>query len=172
MVATTETTCLTCEKPFQVQVRELRRGNGKYCSHRCAGARKREAPAPNLTCAMCQTPFYRKPSAQNGKSGLYFCGRACKDKSQNLTDGIPEVRPSHYGDGRWVKYRKIAFDAHPHRCNNCGWSEYVEVLQVHHKDHDHTNNHPDNLEILCPTHHMVHHYLTGSGLWGRATAAC
>ena len=39
-------------------------------------------------------------------------------------------------------------------CNRCGASE---ALVVHHKDGVHTNNVPENLEVLCSPCHSSHH---------------
>lgn len=74
--------------------------------------------------------------------------------------------PPHYGTGGGRNsYRKLAFDNLPNECAVCGWNQYSEVLEVNHIDVDRTNNTLNNLEILCPTHHQVFHYLDGSGKW-------
>ncbi len=39
-------------------------------------------------------------------------------------------------------------------CNRCG---STEQLVVHHRDGVHTNNRPDNLEVLCSPCHTSHH---------------
>lgn len=39
-------------------------------------------------------------------------------------------------------------------CNKCG---ETENLVIHHKDGVHTNNKPDNLEVLCSPCHTGHH---------------
>ena len=51
------------------------------------------------------------------------------------------------------------------RCETCGYDKLLAVLQVHHRDHNHHNNAPENLAVLCPTCHAEHHYLTRSGSW-------
>lgn len=40
------------------------------------------------------------------------------------------------------------------RCNRCGETRW---LVIHHKDGVHTNNVPDNLEVLCSPCHSSHH---------------
>jgi hypothetical protein len=40
------------------------------------------------------------------------------------------------------------------RCNRCGETRW---LVIHHRDGVHTNNVPDNLEVLCSPCHSSHH---------------
>jgi 5-methylcytosine-specific restriction endonuclease McrA len=42
-------------------------------------------------------------------------------------------------------------------CNRCGYSAMPEILDVHHRDRDRTNNEPENLEVLCPNCHAIEH---------------
>jgi len=52
------------------------------------------------------------------------------------------------------KYTTICFHYHEKKCVKCGEENIVEV---HHWDHDKTNNDPVNLVPLCPTHHKYMH---------------
>lgn len=45
-------------------------------------------------------------------------------------------------------------------CQRCGWSQihpFTEIIpvQLHHIDGNHLNNHPDNVELLCPNCHSL-----------------
>ena len=73
--------CDYCEVSFQVRKAEIDRGNGKFCSCRCANASHTPAQRiPNASCAHCGTLVYVKPSAIGKNStGLRFCSRACMD---------------------------------------------------------------------------------------------
>jgi hypothetical protein len=51
-------------------------------------------------------------------------------------------------------YVTICFNYHKKECVVCKESNIVEV---HHFDEDHTNNHPSNLIPLCSTHHRYWH---------------
>jgi len=48
-------------------------------------------------------------------------------------------------------YRAMIEKTH---CNRCG---ATEALLIHHRDGVHTNNTPDNLEVLCSPCHTSHH---------------
>ena len=161
--------CNICEKPYQAEQRYLNRGQGLTCSRTCgtilASQKKVVKHEPNVVCAYCQTPFYKRESRlDKSKSGLFFCCREHKDLSQRL-GGIQEIMPSHYGTARTPSYRKKAFALLPNLCARCGWDLYPDVLEVNHIDKDRTNNSIDNLEILCPTCHQVFHFLDKSGRW-------
>lgn len=53
----------------------------------------------------------------------------------------------------------------------CGWSEHLEVLEVHHIDGDRSNGDIDNLVVLCPNHHAVVHLMTKTGRFKRSKEA-
>lgn len=76
------------------------------------------------------------------------------------------------GEPRWrwgvTGYRRFVEPV----CNDCGYTdENTSMFDVHHIDHDRSNNSPDNLVSLCPTCHRRRHIadrvtppaLTGAG---------
>lgn len=163
--------CLHCKSEFNAPVRELNRGYGKFCSVKCAnshrlGVKKTEA---NRACDLCGTMFRLMPSRSKlSKSGLSFCCRTCKDVAQRLEHGFTNMHPAHYGtadnsDNHSSTFRVIAFRNKELKCERCGYDKYIQVLEVHHKDRNRRNNTTDNLEILCPTCHMEHHFITKTG---------
>lgn len=150
------TRCQYCNCRFLVKKSELDRGNGKFCSISCSNAARKRPQKPNAVCAWCNEHFYLKPSRRhNSRSGLFFCCRACKDAAQRI-GGIKEIQPPHYGS-TLQDYRAIAFRTYPARCNHCGYDTEPKILQVHHRNHVHADNFPDNLEILCPNCHALEH---------------
>lgn len=46
-------------------------------------------------------------------------------------------------------------------CEKCGYNKY-EILQIHHKDKNQSNNDLDNLELVCPNCHFEEHFLEKS----------
>jgi DNA-directed RNA polymerase subunit RPC12/RpoP len=159
--------CLLCDKSFDALLKEHKRGNAKFCSRKCSAQHNgrrlsNDQKNPNVACAYCGERFY-KNSAQkkNSKSGLFFCCREHKDLAQRI-GGLKAIQPNHYGN-ELKSYRKLAFRNLDVKCNNCGWDNYPDVLEVHHKDCNRSNNHISNLEFLCPTCHEVHHFKTKIG---------
>jgi hypothetical protein len=165
--------CDECQRPYEAEPRYLNRGQGLFCSKECSanfnGRKRVIVKIPNTTCAYCEIKFYLSPSKLKiSKSGLHFCCRAHKDQAQRI-GGIEAIMPPHYGTSNSPvpPYRDKAFRELPNYCAVCGWNDYLSVLEVNHKDLDRSNNDISNLEILCPTHHQVFHYLDGSGKWSK-----
>ncbi|MBP9691052.1 HNH endonuclease [Candidatus Woesebacteria bacterium] len=48
-------------------------------------------------------------------------------------------------------------------CERCDYDTF-EILQIHHKDRDRTNNSLENLELICPNCHALEHYYEESWL--------
>lgn len=163
-MTTIEKTCKHCNTKFSASLKEHNRGNANFCSLSCSSKHKAKQKQPNAICAYCNLEFYKSPSKLNTKNNLHFCCREHKDLAQRL-DGIKEIHPSHYGTGK-TRYRNIAFQNHPHKCNRCGYDKYVEILEVHHIDRNHENVSTENLEILCPTCHSEEHFKAGDAKWG------
>lgn len=53
-------------------------------------------------------------------------------------------------------YRNLAIKHYGHVCQLCGYSE---IVVVHHKDRDRSNNSLNNLMVLCPNCHAKEHWL-------------
>jgi len=161
MATTVDRECESCHQPFKAPLKEINRGNGKYCCRSCAASHQKrlcKPKEPNVECAYCGIRFYKNKSKKKvSRSGLFFCCREHKDLAQRL-GGIEAIQPDHYntGDGH-SSYRVVALRALPHVCNRCGWEKHPEALLVHHIDHDRSNNDVSNLEILCPNCHVIEH---------------
>ena len=167
-----EKPCEECGKLFEAPVREVKRGNGKFCSRKCSGAARGKKiiakykliNTPNVSCAQCEKEFYKNASDQkNSRSGLFFCCRKCKDEAQRI-GGIREIMSDHYGTAH-ANYRTLAFRELPNECNRCSFDSVTEILQVHHKDCDRKNNTIENLEVLCPNCHTTEHFVSKTGFW-------
>lgn len=96
-------------------------------------------------CPICNKPITKNHGKSVGKRGI-TCSHACAN--------------THFRTGRdhpnWNKerYQNACQEAHEFKCVICQESRIVEV---HHMDEDRTNNSPDNLIPLCPTHHQYWH---------------
>jgi hypothetical protein len=92
------------------------------------------------TCPICCKIFYTTATTcSNGCANTYF------------RSGINNP---NYNPDSITAYIRICFSFHKKECIICGENNIVEV---HHFDEDHTNNSPENLIPLCPTHHQYYH---------------
>ncbi len=148
------TRCSSCQNAIYRRPIELERSNGRaYCTQRCYGvSSRREKP-----CVVCKAPIL---SSKHRKT----CSRSCANTHRagiKYKIGSPRDKVK---DQRSIKIRLI--DARGKRCERCGFDK-VEVLHVHHKNRDRTDNTLENLELICPNCHYTEHYLEKSWLSGR-----
>lgn len=165
--------CQNCKELFLAPLREVNRGNGKYCSKQCTIAgvknklllRSAELNVPNVECSYCKKMFYKNNSKkENSKKNLHFCCREHKDLAQRIEFGLKELQPSHYGEVN-SDYRELAKRHKKLICERCSYDKYTEILEVHHKDRNRQNNSIENLEIVCPRCHAEEHFLNKDGKW-------
>lgn len=96
-------------------------------------------------CEYCHKTFKRLKSELSEQN---FCSRECGNRYKN-------INTTNLIDS--LAYRRNAFNAYEHKCDICGWDKDERVMEVHHLDENRSNNHIDNLRILCP---ICHKYLT------------
>lgn len=101
-----------------------------------------------IICPVCGKQFTTKDGGSDAK---VTCSHACANtyfrsgnNNGNYIDGTNGAR----------SYRTICFEYHEKKCIICGEDK---IVAVHHMDHDHNNESPDNLIPLCPTHHQYMH---------------
>ena len=146
--------CAECKKTFATRVDQP----AKYCCRDCSY--KARQVRDQCKCAGCGKNFTRRPSKKKSKSGLFFCTRKCKDKSQRI-GGIREIMPPHYGTAKPENsYRKL-FEEHELYCRRCGYNEFPCSVDIHHKDRNRGNGKKKNLLPLCKCCHQGLH----AGLW-------
>jgi hypothetical protein len=104
-------------------------------------------------CPVCESEFETK---KNHKREKTTCSYACANSYFRSGENNPNYRDiNDYDtdtkrDNIRLKYRKICFDNHQHKCVVC---DEKKVLDVHHFDENYLNNEPDNLIPMCATHH-------------------
>lgn len=128
----------------------------------------------------------RLPLIEEGRPLCKICNKfVCKRKEKKVSGGF---RYTKYCKNCWAKRRKeegplpqhthppevmklraelgIHSRSKPHRkhltssCYSCGFKAIcVDQLDVHHRDHNHSNNNPSNLVTLCANCHRLEHYL-------------
>ena len=155
--------CKECQNDFEPDMRDVRRGNGFFCSIKCSaifnGRLRKSKQILNCVCAYCNKAFHRNTSKQKrSKSGLFFCCRTHKDAAQKI-GGISAIQPVHYGTSKGKHdYRERALEKYGATCNRCGYNKNPVAIIVHHKDRNRANAHIDNLEVLCANCHAIEHW--------------
>jgi hypothetical protein len=159
------TNCVVCNKEFVRRQSKSCANKGKYCSPVCRGKAKQNRV--DKTCTLCGNQFKLKPSQlSKSKSGLYFCTRKCKDEAQKL-GGIKEIMPAHFGTAKVPDYRAL-FTEDELVCSRCGYDEFSSSVDIHHVDHDRSNNSKENLIPLCSNCHKALH----NGKWEHTVPKC
>lgn len=117
-----------------------------------------------LKCAYCGS---EKPSQGRKK----YCSKECFWKARGH-DTVPEMwTPGNKEFQSRVQFRvvrskrlqRLYLLEQKDCCDQCGWGEVKQILEVHHVNHDHTDGRFENLRILCPTCHEMVHYQEKSG---------
>lgn len=145
------TNCIVCGKPIYKRRVEIERNKGRvFCSMACYGIScRKEKP-----CIICGRPIL---SGANKKT----CSRSCANKHRA---GIKYKMNQPRSKVKSYKFLKIRLlKARGKICERCGYNKY-EILQIHHKDKNRSNNNLDNLELICPNCHFEEHYLERSWL--------
>lgn len=107
------------------------------------------------TCPICETEFETKKDHKDEKT---TCSHSCANTYFRSGENNPNfkditsfsTKAKHYS----IKYRRICFDNHEHKCCVCSEDKMVDV---HHFDENKKNNEPSNLIPICATHHNYLH---------------
>lgn len=142
--------CDNCGKEFLKAKRFMGKSKRNFCSPRCLNeSHKKERVFVN--CFYCgkekKITEYRFKITKTKK---FFCNKKHQQLAQFSHNGIDYH--CNYKDGL-SSYRDVAFRAFSHKCELCSYEEDLRILEVHHIDHNRSNNKPENLMILCPNCH-------------------
>ena len=103
----------------------------------------------DVECSSCNTSFVVKEREnQYPIKEQYFCSRNCA----NSTGGKAKAKKYHYD--KVARYTTVAWRHHEKKCVIC---DEENIVAVHHLNEVHTDNSPENLIPLCPTHHQYMH---------------
>ena len=150
--------CSHCGKRFlrsNIRLRRIKKIGVKrqYCSRECVSEDSKKRI--KVSCVVCGKEKEITPSVyKKSKSGLFFCGKECKDFGQKIENCHKDMMPSHFNNG-YSTYRAKAFRSYSQKCEICGYDKYKKILEVHHIDGDRLNNNIDNLIILCSNCHKT-----------------
>lgn len=141
--------CTVCFKEIYRRPVEIANG-AVFCSSSCYGkACRKEKP-----CVVCGVKIL---ASANKKT----CSRACANTNRAgiiYKIGSPKDKVK---DQRAIKLRVI--ELRGPQCEKCSYNK-VEILHIHHRDRNRTNNDFSNLELICPNCHYEEHYLGKSWL--------
>ena len=100
------------------------------------------------TCSECGPVKARRKGFTPQGNQQWLCPISLKNQPRYYVGGRESRRARRRPH---LKYRGD-------QCVRCGLQhEDKRVFDVHHKDGNHSNNSPDNLETVCPTCHRLHH---------------
>jgi hypothetical protein len=146
---------------------------GTLSSNKKYGKLERRGPSQIETeCAQCGCAIYIWPSEAN-RADRHFCSLVCRGASQFKggiiwnTNGRAKVyRPGHpRADKVGYVYRNILVAE-----EKLG-RPILRTEQVHHRDEDKSNDHPDNL-IVLPAGDHYRRFHGANGRWSRDYDAC
>jgi len=145
------TVCVICKKPIYRRPIQLKRNHGNaFCGMSCYGISCRKE-VPCVVCGKLMLAGLRKKTCSRGCSNTHRVGIRYKQNS-------PRDKVKNY---QALKIRLLKRDGK--NCVSCGYDKQ-EILHVHHKDKNRSNNNLDNLELICPNCHFEKHYLEKSWL--------
>lgn len=140
--------CEVCGKEFMTTPSE----NKRTCSYKCNGEVRRKERM-KFCCKICQKEILSLKSRNR-----VYCSQDCKIK------GLAALRRKRFEDkrifGRWRNHKELKnylLDKCK-GCQECGWDEEINVLEIHHKDRNRKNNSQDNVFLLCPNCHSIEHF--------------
>lgn len=99
------------------------------------------------TCPVCDQEFDTYQSGD--RYGKTTCSYSCANTFFRSGE-----QNGAYKCNRVKKYQEICFEHHKYECVICGENL---IVAVHHYNHDHNDNRPENLVPMCQTHHQYMH---------------
>jgi len=143
--------CTRCKNEFQRPTKWVSanrcHGTLPYCSRKCSDAAHKKQVM--LNCDECRKEISKQQSKFN-RAEKHFCSKQCANTFRGRL--IRGINHPYYKSGI-SSYRKRALEQYGEKCTICGYS-ISSVLEVHHRDKNRNNNVMQNLDVLCPTHHV------------------
>ena len=148
--------CRCCGKEFTVNIRTWheRKHSRRYCSRHCAHTRESKYLQPNL-CKYCGKVTFKKT--------YKWCSQECRTEyihKEYIRKWLSGEKSGNSSQHISPHVRRYMLEQANYKCSKCNWEERHPktgniILTVHHKDGNHKNSRPENLEVLCPNHHAL-----------------
>jgi len=149
--------CKKCKKVLEYKKRE-----NLFCSHSCSAqfnniGVRRHSSNPRF-CPVCGNKCKRSQTVACSTKYNH-------QKQQNefinkwLNNEISGSR-GKYQENISNRIRRYLFTKNDNKCEKCNWSKVNQKtnkvpLEINHKDGNHKNNRPENLELICPNCHSL-----------------
>lgn len=147
--------CNACLKEFYVALYRIE--TARFCSKICQN--HKQYKKYKFICEGCGKNCETSPSRKNYRKK--FCSLECREhKAKNDKERRKYQKSSALSKRGNVKtrtLRKYISQFKKMQCEYCGYDEYEFCLDMHHLDHDPTNNTPENIGILCCICHRKLH---------------
>jgi len=125
-------------------------GSGKYCSRACANSRVRtEETKKKISEGVKASEQFVKGSKQR-----YVDYKELGNKLKEVAN--TKILKAEYDSLSYERLKKRIVLEQVQKCNHCGiyeWNGKPIVLELEHKDGNHSNNERENLEAICPNCH-------------------
>jgi predicted RNA-binding Zn-ribbon protein involved in translation (DUF1610 family) len=152
-------TCPGCGEIFDLPPHVAKRW--RHCSHSCASSivlvGLKKAPRENRKCPICGSVYTRteKDALANRRATCsYECGLEATRRSRIIDpNGFPKTRKPQ---------RRKTLESRQ-KCDHCGYDEIIDILVIHHIDHNPFNGDSQNILLLCPMCHALEHYRLKTG---------
>lgn len=103
-------------------------------------------------CITCDSPL--------NKTSKKYCSWKChtdKNYKDFINDWLKNPNKHNKPSGHMKRY---LIEKYNNSCSRCGWNKKHPVrktvpLEMHHRDGNWRNNHPDNLDLVCPNCHSL-----------------
>lgn len=147
--------CSVCNKGMYRRPNQIEKGE-VFCSSKCSNTRFKK---DDILCVVCSSVIERRKRAKT-------CSRKCSNVHRTGTSYKLGRPKDNVVRARELKDHLLGI--RDKKCNRCDFS-VIEVIHVHHiieKSKGGTDD-IDNLELLCPNCHALHHH--NQKLHGRTT---
>lgn len=137
------TICSECNKPIYRRPFQMAKGL-VFCSVKCSNKRKKTA---EQLCPICGNVVIKLRRAK-------YCNKTCANEAIRRLPRKPRSNKLRH-------WRRALILKRGSKCNRCP-IDYVAILEVHHiiEKCNGGSDDEDNLEVLCPTCHTIHHHET------------
>ena len=137
--------CKECGKGLYRRPFQLKKGD-VFCSSKCSNARKK---TPDIIC-FCGNIVDKTRRAK-------YCSKLCANKAITLFPRKPRAKSN--GKYALKNFRVHLINERGGKCNRCSF-DVSAILEIHHivEQCNGGTDDPENLEILCPNCHALHHY--------------